>query len=201
MTPSGIYKRSPSKAGQEQPSMIGQRFGRLFVISYDKEMSKLKGRDCYLCCCNCGNKRVISGNDLRSKRSQSCGCLNREMTTKHLVEFNKTRDQTGENNSGYLDGFYAERDKFKKIIRKRDKICQRCGKTNEEELTNINRRLSVHHLDGDEYNNDSKNGALLCHKCHVIVTRNNNTWRPNHEQLDVDEKTTASEMERTIRLI
>lgn len=53
--------------------MIGKTFGRLTVLSY--AYSKNQKRY-YLCQCECGNKAIVSGNDLNSNHKKSCGCIN-----------------------------------------------------------------------------------------------------------------------------
>ena len=58
-------------------SMIGQRFGRLVVLSLDKSAHSKPGKY-YLCECDCGTKKVILGSSLRSGHTKSCGCLQRE---------------------------------------------------------------------------------------------------------------------------
>ena len=51
---------------------IGDTFGRLTVIEYVgiKNHSKY-----YKCLCNCGKEKEISGTNLRTGRSKSCGCI------------------------------------------------------------------------------------------------------------------------------
>jgi hypothetical protein len=49
----------------------------------------------------------------------------------------------------------------RKIVIKRDKICQDCKKTKEEV-----RRFDVHHMDRNRENNDLRNLILLCSTCH-----------------------------------
>ena len=57
-------------------NMMGQRFGRLVVIS---EAGRDKGRHIlWLCRCSCGKEKIISGGSLRSGKTQSCGCLQKE---------------------------------------------------------------------------------------------------------------------------
>ena len=59
----------------------GSRFGRLIVIafSYMDEAHK----SMWLCRCDCGAEIIARGNNLRSGRTLSCGCLNRETNTRH----------------------------------------------------------------------------------------------------------------------
>lgn len=60
--------------------MVGKRFGRWIVLADHPE--KYKGRWQFLCKCDCGIQRVVDGNRLRTGGSKSCGCLNREVTSK-----------------------------------------------------------------------------------------------------------------------
>lgn len=70
-----FYKgdRMSRKLGQKQPEMINRKFGQLLVLSYDEETSEQKKRAYYLCQCNCGAKKILSGNTLRTGRTKSCG--------------------------------------------------------------------------------------------------------------------------------
>lgn len=61
--------------------MMNERFGRLVVIGEAprdrKRNRKLKVR------CDCGVERVVWAHGLTSGQTQSCGCLQRERSTKH----------------------------------------------------------------------------------------------------------------------
>lgn len=52
--------------------MIGKVFGRLTVIQAGE---KIKGRDTWLCKCECGNEVTVYGKNLRNGTTKSCGCL------------------------------------------------------------------------------------------------------------------------------
>ena len=56
---------------------IGDKFGRLKVIEYAGR--NYRNRKTWLCECECGNKKVISQDDLKSGKTNSCGCLRKEM--------------------------------------------------------------------------------------------------------------------------
>lgn len=60
--------------------MIGKKFGRLLVIGLSKERGS-RGQLKYICKCDCGQIKHILGESLRSSKCQSCGCLNREITS------------------------------------------------------------------------------------------------------------------------
>jgi hypothetical protein len=63
--------------GQPDPQRIdlnGQRFGRLLVIDYAETKN---GRTHWNCLCDCSETSVVSGKDLRSGHTTSCGCRER----------------------------------------------------------------------------------------------------------------------------
>lgn len=63
--------------------MIGTKFNRLLV--FKRAGSTKWGHAIYDCICDCGTKKQVSAAHLRrTKRpTQSCGCLNKEIITKH----------------------------------------------------------------------------------------------------------------------
>lgn len=58
--------------------LTGQRFGRLVVLGRDG--SDKYGSALWRCRCNCGNEVLVTSSNLR--RTNSCGCLRRELVTK-----------------------------------------------------------------------------------------------------------------------
>jgi len=92
---------------------------------------------------------------------------------------------TGELNHAWLGGlsfeiYPQEFNKYlKEDIRGRDShICQLCGKTQEQELLEYNRILSIHHIDYNKKNNSEKNLITLCSKCHMKT----NSYRKYYKQ-------------------
>lgn len=61
--------------------MIGQKFGKLKVISELEERAKGGGKQ-YLCQCDCGNTTIVRSDHLKSGHTTSCGC-NKIMITSH----------------------------------------------------------------------------------------------------------------------
>ena len=57
-------------------------FGRLTVLEYVGKDKSNKYTE-WLCKCQCGNEKVILGKNLLNHATQSCGCLNNEIITKH----------------------------------------------------------------------------------------------------------------------
>ena len=56
--------------------LTNQRFGKLIVI--ERVENNKKGNAQWLCKCDCGNKKIVTGINLRRKHVQSCGCLRLE---------------------------------------------------------------------------------------------------------------------------
>lgn len=59
--------------------MIGKKFGRLTILALVKSI----GGDKYMCICDCGERKLIFGYNLKSGHTKSCGCLKIEIITRH----------------------------------------------------------------------------------------------------------------------
>ena len=92
--------------------LAGQESGLLLVL-YECGRSK-NGSVLWKCRCTCGNECIVRSSDLRKQRTQSCGCLKREitrerntthgLTTKHKRLCNSIRKHfmwISEGRSGY----------------------------------------------------------------------------------------------------
>lgn len=58
--------------------LTGQRFGRLTALLYVGTGND--GKATWLCKCECGNKKIVRGSDLKSGKQISCGCRKKEGT-------------------------------------------------------------------------------------------------------------------------
>ncbi len=56
------------------------KYGRLEVLSEHRK----SGRKYYNCICECGAKRSVRADNVRSGLTTSCGCLNREAASARL---------------------------------------------------------------------------------------------------------------------
>lgn len=66
---------------------------------------------------------------------------------------------------------------LKRSIRERDNyICQLCGKTQIEELEEIEKKLAIHHIDYDKKNCNPDNLITLCRNCNSKVNSNRKSW-------------------------
>lgn len=72
--------------------LVGNRYGALVVLSRAPKPEGSKSTSAFwLCQCDCGNTKVISGNVLKQGKTRSCGCL----TSKLLTE-SHSEDLTGQ---------------------------------------------------------------------------------------------------------
>lgn len=55
---------------------VGQRFGRLVVVRYVKNVGEVRRVECV---CDCGNTHIVRAHTLPSGRTKSCGCLKNEV--------------------------------------------------------------------------------------------------------------------------
>lgn len=66
----------------------GLRSGRLIAI----ELSKINSRGAFwVCICDCGNKSIVIGSNLRNGRTKSCGCLRKELLIKRNTSHNMSK--------------------------------------------------------------------------------------------------------------
>tara|TARA_R110000751_G_scaffold46368_1_gene104387 strand:+ start:4330 stop:5040 length:711 start_codon:yes stop_codon:yes gene_type:complete len=57
-------------------NLVGHRYGRLTVVSEDPK--RISNKICWRCLCDCENTAIVIGNDLRTGKTRSCGCLDQE---------------------------------------------------------------------------------------------------------------------------
>lgn len=66
----------------------GKKYGRLTVLEYQ---GRNKSRSAeWLCLCECGNTVIIRGSALRSGKTKSCGCLQREVAKETISKYNSS---------------------------------------------------------------------------------------------------------------
>lgn len=73
--------------------ITGQTYGRWFVLN--EEGRYKNGEILWRCKCTCrlGTERIVRGSELRNEKSQSCGCLQRELLSERVTThgLSKTR--------------------------------------------------------------------------------------------------------------
>lgn len=71
--------------------ITGQKFNRLTVIERAENSSSGKAR--WLCECECGTRKVVTGSQLRNGSIKSCGCLQREKAANTMSKVQKIGSQ------------------------------------------------------------------------------------------------------------
>ena len=64
---------------REWPTLIGEKFGMLTVI--EQAPSSAKGLRRWLCRCDCGTEKIVTGSNLRRGTTVSCGCKHKNDLT------------------------------------------------------------------------------------------------------------------------
>jgi len=103
----GIQKRTPD--------LIGQKFGKLTVLSCAG--SNKFNKAVWECECECGKHTFPTTGELNSGRRKSCGCYTKEIISKTKKRYN-TYDLTGDYGIGYDSNnkeFYFDLEDYDKI--------------------------------------------------------------------------------------
>ena len=66
--------------------LTGKRFGRWIVIEKSRKIGKTQ---MYLCQCDCGTKKEVGHSNIKSGKSTSCGCLQKELASKKFMTHGK----------------------------------------------------------------------------------------------------------------
>jgi hypothetical protein len=141
------------------------------------------------CCRDCGNRIAHTTALYGQGRCKKCS---RTLEVRKAVSKAQTgkkeskafclkisKAMKGKKNPRYINGLSVVlynrnfSDELKLKIRCRDKHqCQRCGKTEEQELKKIGRVLSVHHIDYNKFNCQETNLITTCMKCNIKANGN-----------------------------
>lgn len=71
--------------------LTGEKFGRLTVLERAENRIRPSGQQqtMWKCVCDCGNKCIVEGNELRRGNTQSCGCYRNECASKRRIKTNE----------------------------------------------------------------------------------------------------------------
>lgn len=74
-----MFKKFGSSVPFRGRSLVGERFGRLVVVGFlGVKITARSQRALWDCLCDEGNRKAVSGNDLKRGLVKSCGCLHRD---------------------------------------------------------------------------------------------------------------------------
>lgn len=68
--------------------LTGKTFGRLRVLKQAEDIVGKSGQhhSAWICLCECGNTKIINGVSLKAGRTQSCGCLQKDVMAKNSID-------------------------------------------------------------------------------------------------------------------
>lgn len=130
---------------QRHKDMIGQRYGRLTILS---RAGTSAGRSAkWLCRCDCGTVKVIAANPMHSGLTRSCGCLQREKAKATMTKHGRYKDadyirELGDKRRAMkANGFVEHVDPA--VVYERDMgLCQICGLPVEDDF-NMDHRIPL----------------------------------------------------------
>jgi len=131
-----------------------------------------------------GNKNSV-GSPTRFKKGMVALTKGRKLSAEHIRKSVETRikNYSKENHWNWKGGisknpYPKEFNALLKLkIRQRDNFtCCLCGKTEKEQLKEINMVLSVNHIDFDKNNCKEENLNTLCLRCNIKINKERDYW-------------------------
>lgn len=161
----------------KREDLSNQRFGRWSTVSPVEGTGNF-----WNCVCDCGTEKVIKAERLKSGLSKSCGCLQKEHSSRVFSNYNREyRKSVGHDpDIPMTPQREAERNIFKKYYLKETFIrdnytCALCAKTN--------CKLNAHHIKPWATNPDGRfdmsNVVTLCLDCHNYAHSGNFNIEPD----------------------
>lgn len=146
-------------------TILGRRFGRLVVLSEDECHSSVN-KSKWLCKCDCGETKIVAGNNLKFGNTVSCGCYFLEKVTTHKLcrhplyrVYDAMKSRCLNPNHLYFD-YYGGRD---------IKICDRWL----ESFENFFEDMSSTYAIGLELDRKDTNGDYCKENCRWVTRQQN----------------------------
>jgi hypothetical protein len=89
----------------------GDRFGRL--VFKNREQNDGKGRERWICECDCGKIDIFQSSHIKSGATKSCGCLHKELLSKIRFKHGCSGNVNGKRKSIYYTIWQSMRDRCK----------------------------------------------------------------------------------------
>jgi len=138
--------------------LVGQRFGRLIVLS--REGSRLR-KAMWRCRCDCEKETVVWSRSLIAGSTQSCGCFRKEQAYIRRFDTSITDEERELRENRRMD---SRTILWRNAVYARDNfVCMACGKTSGGDLIAHHKNSWNRHKD---IRFDVANGVTCCGKCH-----------------------------------
>lgn len=161
----------------KREDFTGQKFNRWTLLNFDVDKN---GNIYWLCRCDCGTEKSIIASHVKTGRSKSCGCLQKEIISKRMSGTNNRLWRTDltaeERKNGRKRSLSPDHAKWhRRVFERDDYTCQICCKRGGN--------LEAHHIYSwathKKLRYTTSNGVTLCKSCHKefhkIYTYYNNT--------------------------
>lgn len=141
--------------GKPTIDMTGQKINR-WTVMHHAEVEKKSTAKHWMCVCDCGTKKVVSGTALRAGVSKSCGCLKSEVMALRMKEMRL-------NESGTLEDRFFSR--FKKLENGCWQWQAHADKDGYGVLPGDKRNVRAHRFSYEHHFGPIPEGMSVCHKC------------------------------------
>jgi hypothetical protein len=180
-----IKGQTPWNKNKKRPDMVGNTYGfKKGMIPFNKGIKKRT---------NTGRTHIKKGQHIGVKTEFKKGDkrLIGNQINLGRIPYNKDKEMSEEqriklskeNHWNWLGGISENpypkefNPKLKLKIRTRDNFtCCLCGKTEREQLEELNRVLTVNHIDFNKNNCNEKNLNTLCTSCNTKINRERDYW-------------------------
>jgi len=170
---------------------IGKTFNRLTVL----DVCRVNGKLHFLCRCSCGNVGAHEAYSVVDGKIKSCGCLQKESTSKHNIKNYKKYNQydlSGEFGIGYFDNsykkFYFDLEDYDKIKNyhwyySKDGYCYSTGRKYKMHRIILNAKKGeiVDHIDHNKIDNRKSNIRICTQSQNMHNARNGNKYKGTYK--------------------
>ena len=135
--------------------MTGQKTNRWTVLSEAENTTKSTAKH-WLCVCDCGTQRIISGSSLRHGHSKSCGCMKSEEAALRMREIRLKESGTIE------ERFFS---RFKKTENGCWQWNAHADKDGYGVMSSHGKNIRAHRFSYEHHIGAIPQGMSVCHKC------------------------------------
>lgn len=168
--------------------LTGRRFERLLVLARTRTQNEpgRKFKIWWLCRCDCGIEKEITGDDLRSERTLSCGCWSRDFAHLHARKHGQARTKHRVPEYTIWQGMRSRCGNPKNVSYRRYggrgiTVCARWRESFEAFREDVSPRPTMRHT-LDRIDNDGGYWCGKCDECLAAGRARNWRWATSAEQ-------------------